>query len=95
MFEDFKWKARDYRPRNLNLNPKKIVDLVNDYHKNPWLVRDIKKYKTDNYYQEFKNNPKLFNINSDKKIWLNKFVKNNQKILDIGCGFLINLLWKK
>lgn len=88
------WKARDYRPEKLKPNPKSVVDIVMDFHNNPWDISELKKYHQNNYYQEFKKNPKLVNMNNDKLNWLNKFIKNNQKILDIGCGYMISKIWK-
>ena len=31
-------------------------------------------------------------MNNDKSQWLDKFINDNQKVLDIGCGYLLNLL---
>ena len=33
-------------------------------------------------------------MNNDKSRWINKYINDNQKILDIGCGYLLNILWK-
>ncbi len=94
-FEKNKWVAVDYRPNKKYPNSSNIVKMIMDYHQNPWNLNDIKKYNNLQYYQ-IKDNYKLSNITNSNIIrnrWFSKHIKNNYKILDLGCGFFINYLW--
>ena len=93
IYQNNQWYAMDFRPEKKYPNPKIVVDIVNNFHRNPWNVEELKKYVKPVYYQEFKNSNKLKNINLDKRTWFNLYIKQNYKILDIGCGQLINQLW--
>ena len=36
------WKAQDYRPEKLKLNPKSICDLITEFHRKPWTYLKLK-----------------------------------------------------
>ena len=94
-FEKNKWVALDYRPNKKYPNSSNIVKMIMDYHQNPWNLDDIKKYNNLKYYQ-IKDDYKALNIKNSNIIrnrWFSKHIKNNYKILDLGCGFFINYLW--
>ena len=93
VFKDGKFAAKDYRPNKEFPNPKKVVDIVQKYHDNPWSVSELKKYNVPTYYQEFRENKTKNNMNLDKKLWIKSHIKDNYSILDIGCGYLISELW--
>ena len=98
-YENGEWVARDYRPKKRNQNPKEVVDIVQCFHNNPWNIKELKPYKNPSYYQHFDNNqnknqnPNLKVFTKHKNQWFSYYVKDNMKILDIGCGYLNGYLW--
>lgn len=92
-FIDGEWTAKDYRPYKEHPNPKDVVKTVMDYHFNPWNVSDLLGYSVPTYYQELKPNKTIRGNTLDKIRWINTFIKNNNKVLDIGCGYLTKVLW--
>lgn len=93
-YEYGSWVARDFRPEKKIPNNKEIVDAVQNYHKKPWTVEEIKKYSKPAYYQNFHNNPHLRAFTKLRNLWYNRTIHDYMNILDIGCGYLNSSLWK-
>ena len=92
-FDNGKWEARDYRPEKKHPNPKNIVDIVQEFHKNPWTIDELKKYQEPVYYQHFEDNKQLKPFNMIKNNWFRQNIYDGMKILDIGCGYLNGRIW--
>jgi hypothetical protein len=92
-FENGKWEAQEYRPEKKHPNPKNIVDAVQEYHNNPWTIKELKKYQSPVYYQHFDANPNLKVFTQQKNNWFRHNINDGMKILDIGCGYLNGLIW--
>ena len=67
-----KWEAREYRPEKKHPNHKNIVDTVQEYHNNPWTIKELKKYQSPVYYQHFDANPNLKVFTQQKNNWFMK-----------------------
>lgn len=97
------WVTQEERLDKKYPNPPTIVRKLEQYHKNPWKLSDLEKYINDfTYYQkntiydshirEFIQTCKNYtNRILEKEITL--YNKNNT-VLDIGCGYSQNYLWK-
>lgn len=101
-----KWEKYEIRNDKEYPNPKYVLDILEKYHNNPWDIKNIInyyiKYQDTIYYQGKFNNNNIYNKEyfSKYKCNLNNIYqklisnKNEIKILDLGCGYLNNILWK-
>lgn len=99
-----KWIPYEIREDKEYPNPDYVIKILERYHNNPWSVEDIIKYikiyDSSLYYQ------KKEKLNIYNRDYFNKYKSNlnyildhnlkipNGRILDLGCGYLNNILWK-
>ena len=99
-----KWIPYEIREDKLYSNPKYVIKILENYHNNPWSVDDIIEYKdrvNNKIYYQKKDSLNVYNKEYFKKYKNNINIIlasiagiNNKKILDLGCGYLNNILWK-
>ena len=91
------WIPKQIREDKKYPNPQYVVDYLEQYHKNPWTLNDLKQL-VHNYYQKNSYQNKFVrNFCSTNKInvrrILDKIDFSNKKVLDLGCGYFNNPLW--
>ena len=102
--ENNDWEPRDLREDKKYPNPKEVVDQLEYYHKYPWCIEDIIQYLdkiniNEIYYQHFLKDFEFTEFSNINKTIFNKILKDNyfrrsNLVLDLGCGFCNNILWK-